>query len=781
MINFRSFFCLLLIVSFVGTSGISKLVYGQSPKRDDEFASGINQVRNTWNRLEKDGPWDSYGVRNPADHLFMLCAARIERPNLDVPMDLAAGLLDKIRAMQDLAVGSNTFGNFRWYWRQDRVQDQNAVEFVSQRLLYCWNHRNVLPEDAQKRLDTILKDCCDGCLKHGVPSKYTNIAIVNAVNLILLGEQFNRPDALSEGRLRFEKFLYWTHQNGITEFSSPTYYGVALEGLDLLLAASQDDSIRQSAQGLADFFALEIAAHWRFGQFVGACSRTYNYRYGDPWLDYVVSGWNWQELPTVYNSPLSRISIDIQKYKPCSLVESTFRSSLPRLVRQRWGREDGQWKTAYLTDNWGIGISANPYLARQETLWAVNLPKRSGEPNPRCYFIPDSRLDPYGVKKIETGGGHNKALHLRCAWRAVQENNRTLAVVAYPEELLTPETYNGEEIRSVFVFKKPDETRHDAPHRLALRWGRTVLRIEIIDGVYDRIDPPTGEMADDPCVCWTIWHGKKAESEPVSESVSESGTRTISGTGLESTSEKSKTPRLSFVSEIFDLPSDAPESIPEFREPLSVSVESNAIRWGALALAFPDLTDFSELSLGTKTLFSPEPPQDILEINGQGLGRSFLVDHAPALRIILDQMSANKPQAPPKVALNLGETFSWKATDGLFYPAYRQDDGALRINDQVEYQLEIENSGEYTLSAKVLAVDPQHDSLMIRWISPAGEEPNAAWHLNSSKDWRTVELRLQDQKSATKILSLPAGSFRLFLSPREFNVQVKEWELKRVR
>ena len=45
-----------------------------------------------------------------------------------------------------------------------------------------------LPKEARSELDALLRLGVEGCLRHRVPTDYTNIAILNAGNLIVLGE-----------------------------------------------------------------------------------------------------------------------------------------------------------------------------------------------------------------------------------------------------------------------------------------------------------------------------------------------------------------------------------------------------------------------------------------------------------------------------------------------------------------------------------------------------------------------------------------------------------------
>ena len=63
------------------------------------------------------------------------------------------------------------------------------------------------------------------CLRHRVPTEYTNIAILNASNMIVLGERLGRKDAAEEGYRRLDGICALMGTFGVHEFCSPTCYG----------------------------------------------------------------------------------------------------------------------------------------------------------------------------------------------------------------------------------------------------------------------------------------------------------------------------------------------------------------------------------------------------------------------------------------------------------------------------------------------------------------------------------------------------------------------------
>ena len=86
----------------------------------------------------------------------------------------------------------------------------------------------------------------------------------------------------------------------------------------------------------------------------------------------------------------------------------------------------------------------------------VDLP--GGREQPRCYFIPDGREDPYGKKKYETGSAkHLKALHMQPFWAGVQRSCDALGLVIYRRrDLKAAEVIH---VQSHFVLRRTDDIR----------------------------------------------------------------------------------------------------------------------------------------------------------------------------------------------------------------------------------------------------------------------------------------------------------------------------------
>jgi hypothetical protein len=136
-------------------------------------------------------------------------------------------------------------GHFSWYWgdkrKGHRVRDLNAVEFCMRAAgpLYFWGGEFVT-NGVRSLLRDILEPAGEACLNRRVSRTNTNIALMNAMNLMLLGGGLGRDELVQEGYRRFDQFCIYTWEWGIHEFSSPTYSPIHLECLGIIDRFARD-------------------------------------------------------------------------------------------------------------------------------------------------------------------------------------------------------------------------------------------------------------------------------------------------------------------------------------------------------------------------------------------------------------------------------------------------------------------------------------------------------------------------------------------------------------
>ena len=142
---------------------------------------------------------------------YYFCESGRHLDRLDVLFDVAA-------EMQDRDPKSRSYGNYRWYYRDGYVMDWNAVDFCMQTgSIMARNHRGKMTPGQRTKFEKLLELSIQGCLNHRVRPSYTNIALMNAANLILLGEACSRPDAFEEGVKRLDAFGLNTALFGVCE------------------------------------------------------------------------------------------------------------------------------------------------------------------------------------------------------------------------------------------------------------------------------------------------------------------------------------------------------------------------------------------------------------------------------------------------------------------------------------------------------------------------------------------------------------------------------------
>lgn len=381
-----------------------------------------------WHSCEQRSP--SVTSRGLFAYAFVLCEARQHPERLERIFELA-------EQMQDRNPKSRTCGSFWWSMRDGKVMDQNAVDFSMRGGSLLWlKHREFFPATARARLENLLAFSVQGCLRHKVEPSYSNIAIMNAGDLILLGEALNQPAVADQGYARFDGVYRYTQASGIHEFVSPTYYGTDLDGLGLIEAYCRRESGRAEARALLELFWTDIAENWFLPaqKLAGAQSRTYDYLRGLGELDVQLALNGWIEEPAP-NAVDTVFTMQANWHPPRTHQQLSIH--YPRLVCESWGPEWWQSRTHYVLPDITLSCAASSYGGRMDMPLTVDLP--GDRQSVRGYFIADGRNDPYGKKKI-AAGAHEKAFHLNPFWAAAQQKADALGLVIYRDSDLPVDT-----------------------------------------------------------------------------------------------------------------------------------------------------------------------------------------------------------------------------------------------------------------------------------------------------------------------------------------------------
>ncbi|MCX7671955.1 MAG: hypothetical protein N2439_18025, partial [Anaerolineae bacterium] len=351
-----------------------------------------------WQSIAAQPPPDTMSLRRLFIYLRTLAEERRHPERFQRVLDLAV-------QAQDRDPKSPTFGNFKWLWRDARVADSNAVEFLMQEAAWAWiRHNDGMPAEARGTYRAMLQRALEACLRHRVPITYTNIALLNAGNTAVLGEILGRPEAADEGYRRLEALCVWTWQFGIAEYCNPTYYGVDLDGLEFILSFARREQGRRQAAALRQLFWTDIAMNFfpAAERLAGTHSRSYDYLRGLGSLDAHLAAAGW--VRRAVRDRLNQWSAE----RPADFVqiENIARTRFPRIVRERWGMALRQSRTHALYPDVTLSTAASAYSSQDLPL-TIDL--AGDRERPRCYFIADGREDPYGKSRVEVG----QARHLK--------------------------------------------------------------------------------------------------------------------------------------------------------------------------------------------------------------------------------------------------------------------------------------------------------------------------------------------------------------------------------
>ncbi len=346
--------------------------------------------------------------------------------------------LQRAQAMQDLDRSSRTYGNFKWRSDQERVFDPNGVEFSMQMLgLMRLRYGAQLTPEVRAKLDEIMVPAIDGIRAHRVKVEYTNIFVMKSWNLIAAGESLGRPAVAEEGYRQFDEWLHYTARHGIVEYDAVTYYGIDLDSLVLISKFAGRADVRQKALAAIRYLWTDVAANWwapgdRLGS---ANSRSYDYLFGHGYLEAHTwtAGWlrtrpdleraNW--LPGPHDNQI--VLRAAATFVPPTEWTASIRSTVPRIVVQRWGEGPEHQAVNWVGRTAGLASSGASHESDERTLVAD---LGDSPAIPQLTLFMDGRGDPFGTKKTANAAAQSKALHLTPFIATVQQGAEVLQVLS---------------------------------------------------------------------------------------------------------------------------------------------------------------------------------------------------------------------------------------------------------------------------------------------------------------------------------------------------------------
>jgi hypothetical protein len=569
-------------------------------------------------------------MATPLTYALALCEAKQHPERLE-------RLFDIQRKLQDRDPQSPTYGSFRWQWNDTTVKDANAIEFSMQPAAVLWlKHRDSMPAAARTVLHDILEPAAViASLRHRVSDGYTNIAVMSASNLIMLGEDLGRPDVADEGYKRLQAVFDLTLKTGIREYVSPDYYGVDLDALQLAATFAQRPAGRRQAQALVELFWTDVAAHfwWPNRRLAGAHGRNYDYLHGTGGLDRHLwaVGWIGGERG---DSAALVFSALAQWPLPAALVDMS-REKLPRLVRQMWGGALPGGATpgapaAPSTANGGVWAAVTHWLGRDVTLSVggknygpIDIPLAVDFPGPRdsvrCFFLPDGRGDPYGKSKIPWRG-HPKAVHLQPFFAAVQETRDALALVVYRDEDIPEESTSlashfvmPRDVDAIYVGEQRILFAPGTPRTIALEPGAAVFLRKGTAALAVRV-PAARTLADAPAPVALVWDDN------------EWGAIRVTVDHRKDNDKPKVAPAAAWQVRVGSELNEA--AFADFRRVFAAAKCDVSFQPGSISLRSPAEQSPLVITAATPwkqpTRLAPAPPAVVLEIDGQDVGRRLL-------------------------------------------------------------------------------------------------------------------------------------------------------------
>lgn len=727
----------------------------------------VEEGEKIWARVQKE-PTAGLASRDLFTYALALCEARTHPERLERLFAVAT----QMQARDPAARG---YGNFRWSWSHADVFDFNAVDFCLQAGCILWlRHRETMPPAARALLKPLLDHGVEGLLRHRVNESYTNIALMNAGNLLITGEALGRADAVAEGAARLDRIVLHIAEAGIHEYVSPTYYGVDLDDVMLIEVFSSHERARTQARALRDLLWTDIALNWfaPAAKLAGARSRDYDYLRGLGYLDHQLQENGW------FTPAHGRASgVIFMAYLPAPVAPAIrgLSAILPRLVTQSWGLDRGQTRTHYVCADVTLSSAGTGYGGKMDLPLTVDLP--GPRERVRGYFIADGRHDPYGKIKIQESQAHSKTLHLQPFWTAAQRRGDALGLTVYrandvPAGTTTLESHFvlPHDVDEIWVDGEPVRFARGAAaaHTLApgaaliVRQGTALVGVRVpwaraVDGTAARI-ALVRDAENFGAMRLTVTHHVGANAAPTPVPPGAAFWVRI-GSGLMT-----------------------PAAIAAWREAFAAAtatVDATPTRL-ALRVAGEDgpVAITAQAPLLTPGSVEPRTPRQVLACDGDDLGARLLAGIEP----VRTQRSRRATGGPIAVPATGG--VAWEAEAGVITPPMTPaDDRAAsqglfvwmpaKIGEKAgssvgrtRFELTVAAAGPRHLWGRVFTATPENDSFLVTAATDQEtvQEPTA-WPTGVCSKWTWVRFT-PDAKTAPA-LTLPKGAVTLDIRVRE--------------
>ncbi|MDD3153701.1 MAG: hypothetical protein PHS41_02450 [Victivallaceae bacterium] len=192
-------------------------------------------------------------------------------------------VIDRVLSSQVVDLCNPAWGIWPWLDEEPvekmNPPDWNWANFIGEALCrILQSHEQELPEELRRRTVAALERAAWSIFRRNVTPGYTNIAVIGSGVTGFAGEYFKNPLLLEYARTLLGKVLAQTLETGgLSEFNSPTYTFVALDGVEAILQVCNDARLREIAERLRGYIWEQLAVHFHpaTGQLAGPHSRAY--------------------------------------------------------------------------------------------------------------------------------------------------------------------------------------------------------------------------------------------------------------------------------------------------------------------------------------------------------------------------------------------------------------------------------------------------------------------------------------------------------------------------
>lgn len=192
---------------------------------------------------------------------------------------LAERIIAKVLGMQELVEGDLHYGNFRWLYENEVVDDLNAVEFILKRLVHILlRGGDKLSAETRESIERAMRTAFEEVDRLDVHWTYTNIYLLDVHNSILGGQLLGDGELIARGRRRLEEWARHTREDGVPhEFNSPTYSAVQINAVAAIAQFAAETKTRDVAIEMEQFMWRHVAERFHVPtlQLAGPHSRAY--------------------------------------------------------------------------------------------------------------------------------------------------------------------------------------------------------------------------------------------------------------------------------------------------------------------------------------------------------------------------------------------------------------------------------------------------------------------------------------------------------------------------